>query len=55
MHQSGKPVSFWEKLTVAVKFLVLTGFAVAGIVYARPELLSPEHYPPTRDIQKYHA
>jgi amino acid transporter len=48
--KGARDVAFWEKLTVAIKFLVLTGFAVTGLLYARPELLSPEHYPPTQDI-----
>ncbi len=48
--RGAKDVALWERLTVATKFLVLTLFAVAGIVYARPALLSPSHYPPVDDI-----
>ncbi len=48
--RGARDVAFWEKLTVAVKFLVLTGFAVAGLLHARPELLSPARYPPAQDI-----
>ncbi len=48
--RGAKDVALWERLTVAIKFLVLTGFAVAGIFYAKPELLSPSHYPPMQDV-----
>lgn len=43
--KGAKDVAFWERLTVALKFLVLTGLAVAGIIYLKPDLLSPSHYP----------
>ena len=48
--RGAKDVALWERLTVGIKFLVLTLFAVAGMVYARPELLSPAHYPPMSDV-----
>ena len=48
--QGAKNVAFWERLTVAFKFLVLSGLAVAGLVFLKPELLSPAKYPPTQDI-----
>lgn len=48
--QGAKDVAFWERLTVAVKFLVLCGLAVAGLLYVQPELLSPKHYPSTNHI-----
>jgi len=48
--QGAKNVAFWERLIVAIKFSVLSGLAVAGIFYLKPELLSPSLYPPTRDI-----
>lgn len=48
--QGAKNVAFWERLTVAVKFSVLSGLAVAGIIYLKPDLLAPSLYPPTQDI-----
>jgi len=48
--KGARDVAVWERLTVATKFVVLTGLAVAGIVYLQPALLSPALYPPTRDI-----
>jgi len=48
--QGAKNVAFWERLTVAFKFLVLSSLAVAGLVFLNPELLSPAKYPPTQDI-----
>jgi amino acid transporter len=48
--RGAKDVAIWERLTVAIKFAVLTGLAIAGIVYVKPELLSPSLYPPVKDI-----
>ncbi|BAO44274.1 APC family permease [Thiolapillus brandeum] len=48
--RGARDVAIWERLTVALKFSVLTGLAIAGIVYLKPELLSPSLYPPTKDI-----
>lgn len=45
-----KNVAFWERLTVIIKFLALSGLAIAGIFFLKPELLSPSYYPPTKDI-----
>lgn len=41
-----KSASLAEMLLVAVKMLVLTGFAVAGLVFVQPALLSPSTYSP---------
>lgn len=43
-------VAIWERLTVAIKFLVLCALAVAGIVWLQPALLAPSHYPPAGRI-----
>lgn len=48
--QGAKDVAFWERLTVAVKFLVLAGLSVAGLWHLQPDLLSPLHYPPKKQI-----
>ena len=48
--KGAKDVAIWEKITVAIKFLVLVGLSIAGIIYINPELLSTSHYPPTNDI-----
>ncbi len=48
--QGAKNVAFWERITVAFKFSVLSALAIAGIVYLKPDLLSPTLYPPTQDI-----
>ncbi len=45
-----KNVAIWERFTVAIKFVVLSIFSIAGIAYLNPELLSPDHYPPSSDI-----
>lgn len=45
-----RDVAFWEKLTVAIKFAVLVVLSVVGIIFLKPELLSPAGYPPTSDI-----
>ena len=39
-----------ERIIVAIKFLVLSGLSVAGIIYMKPELLSPSGYPPVSNI-----
>jgi len=38
-------VARWEKLIVAIKILVLIGFATVGLIFSRPELLSLALYP----------
>lgn len=48
--EGAKDVAVWERLTVAVKFLVLSGLSIAGIIYLDPTLLSPSAYPPSKDI-----
>lgn len=48
--RGARDVVVWERIIVAVKFLVLVGLAVAGIFYLKPALLSPSLYPPTSDI-----
>ncbi len=45
-----KDVAIWERLTVAIKFIVLSILSIAGISYLNPALLSPDHYPPGSDI-----
>jgi amino acid transporter len=48
--EGAKDVAIWERLTVAVKFIVLCVLSVAGIMFLNPDLVSPSHYPPTRNI-----
>ncbi len=48
--RGARDVAVWERITVAVKFIVLTGFAIAGIAVLDPSLLSPRDYPPVSDI-----
>jgi len=48
--RGAKDVAFWERLTVALKFLVLSGFSIAGITFLQPGLLSADHYPPVSNI-----
>jgi amino acid transporter len=48
--KGAKDVAVWERVIVAIKFSVLSGLAVAGIVYLDPSLLSPDKYPPTSSI-----
>ena len=43
-------VARWEKPIVAIKVLVLIGFAVVGLVFSRPELLSPALYPDAKMV-----
>lgn len=45
-----KDVAVWERVIVAIKFSVLGGLSVAGIVYLDPSLLSPDNYPPSSNI-----
>jgi len=45
-----KDVAIWERVTVAIKFSVLSALSIAGIVYIDPTLLSPNNYPPGSDI-----
>ncbi len=48
--KGAKQVAFWEIITVAIKFVVLTGLSIVGLVFLKRELLSPDLYPPTQDI-----
>jgi len=48
--EGAKDVAFWERLTVAIKFIVLSGFSIAGIAFLQPGLLSTSHYPPMNNI-----
>jgi amino acid transporter len=45
-----KSVARLEKVVVAIKLLILTGFAVAGLTVAEPQLLSPSRYPPATQV-----
>ena len=38
-------VARWEKLIVGIKITVLIGFAIVGLIFSQPELLSPALYP----------
>ncbi len=48
--EGAKDVAIWERLTVGIKFIVLSILSVAGITYLNPALLSPDYYPPSSDI-----
>ncbi len=48
--KGAKDVAVWERLIVIIKFSVLCGLSVAGIIYMNPALLSTGNYPPGRDI-----
>jgi len=48
--EGAKSVALSEKIIVGLKLLVLAGFSIAGLIYARPELLSPAQYPETKMI-----
>ena len=48
--EGAKSVANLEKLVVAVKVLILLGFAVAGLYVADPEALSPDLYPAARQV-----
>jgi amino acid transporter len=48
--EGARDVALWERLTVAIKFIVLCGLSTAGIYYLDPDLLSPGKYPPGSNI-----
>ena len=48
--KGAKDVAVWERVTVGIKFLVLTVLSIAGIIFLNPELLSPKYYPPSNNI-----
>ena len=48
--KGARNVAVWERLIVAIKFAVLSGLSVAGIIYMNPALLSPDNYPSSNNI-----
>jgi amino acid transporter len=48
--KGAKDVAVWEMVTVGIKFFVLTGLSIVGIMYLDPSLLSPQYYPSSKDI-----
>jgi amino acid transporter len=48
--KGAKDVAVWERIIVAIKFSVLSGLSVTGIIYMQPALISPDNYPPANDI-----
>ncbi len=48
--KGAKDVAVWERITVAIKFTVLCGLSIVGIIYLDPALLSSNTYPPSSDI-----
>ena len=48
--QGAKDVAVWERLIVSLKFIVLSGFSITGILYLNPELLTTDKYPPDSNI-----
>ncbi|XQW86760.1 APC family permease [Thalassotalea piscium] len=48
--KGAKNVARWERITVGIKFLILTAFSITGIFVLKPELLSTDYYPPVNDI-----
>jgi amino acid transporter len=48
--KGAKDVAVWERVTVGIKFVVLAGLSVTGIIYLNPAFLSPSDYPPSSDI-----
>lgn len=48
--KGAKDVAVWERLIVAIKFSVLCGLSVAGIIYMNPALLTPDNYPASSSI-----
>lgn len=48
--EGAKDVAIFERLTVAIKFAVLCGLSVAGLIFLNPTLLSTSSYPSTSHI-----
>jgi len=48
--KGAKEVAVCERLIVAIKFSVLCGLSVAGIIYMDPALLTPDDYPASSNI-----
>ncbi|RMF96882.1 MAG: amino acid permease [Gammaproteobacteria bacterium] len=49
-YRGAADVAVWERVTVAIKFLVLSGLTIAGLATMDPALLSPRHYPAPASI-----
>ncbi len=48
--EGAKDVAVWERLTVAIKFIVLSILAIAGIWHVNPDFLATSHYPASSHI-----
>ncbi len=48
--KGAKEVAIWERLIVGIKFLVLTVLSITGVLFLKPSLLSPQSYPPCKNI-----
>ncbi|OUS18171.1 amino acid transporter [Gammaproteobacteria bacterium 50_400_T64] len=48
--EGAKDVALLERITVGIKFAILTSLSIAGIIFLNPKLLSPSYYPPGNDI-----
>ena len=48
--KGAKDVAVWERVTVALKFIVLCGLSIVGILFLNPSLLAPSNYPPSSNI-----
>jgi len=48
--RGAKDVAILERITVGIKFLVLSAFSIAGILVLNPDLLSVSYYPPANNV-----
>lgn len=48
--KGARDVAIWERLIVIIKFTVLCGLSLAGIIYMNPALLSVDNYPSGNSI-----
>ena len=48
--EGAREVARSEGIIVSIKVLILLAFALAGLAYSRPDLLSPTHYPPMQQV-----
>lgn len=48
--EGASKVALLEKAVVGLKLLILSGFAVAGLMVADPQRLSPSHYAPATQV-----
>ncbi len=48
--EGARQVARSEGIIVVTKVVILVAFALAGLWFSRPELLSPRHYPPAQQI-----